>query len=316
MIISSPGKLMLFGEHAVVYNRHCLVAAINERLEISVERLSQKKLVVNFASVHHEVKIDDIDPDNFHDLFKFVEATVFNFYHCHRIHNGVAIKVEKHFSCDYGFGSSAAITASVAKGLYELFEIPYNDKNIFDLGYKSILDVQKVGSGFDLAASLFGGIVFFKTAGEKIEKLDANLDFITCYTGIKTSTAKIVLELKKRIETNRGKFEKIFDQIEQIVFAAEKELMGMNDPRILGRFMNKNQKKLKAIGVSSSRIDLLLETALKNGAYGGKISGAGVGDCVIILAPPAKRDRIEKELEKAGGKILNVKIDKEGTIVK
>lgn len=317
MIISSPGKLMLFGEHAVVYDRHCLVAAINERLEISVEELSQKKLLVDFASVHHEIKIDDIKLNNLHELFKFVEAVVFNFYKQYQIQTGVKIKVLKHFSCDYGFGSSAAIVASVTEGLFELFKIRHDEKELFNLGYKSILDVQKVGSGFDLAASLFGGIQFFKTRGKEIETIDTSLDFITCYTGIKVNTAKLVLELKTRFAGKQKLFDEYLDKIEKIVLMAKRELSKVNaNQKVLGDLMNKNQKILRQIGVSSERIDLLLDVALKNGALGGKISGAGVGDCIIIFAPRAKRKIIEKELEKNGGKVLNVKIDEIGTIVK
>lgn len=316
MIISAPGKLMLFGEHAVVYNRHCLVVAINERLEISMEKIPEKKLIIDLDSVHHEIKIEDIDLNNLHEIFKFIDAIVYNFNAKFQVHEGIKIKVLKHFSSDYGFGSSAAITAAVTKGLFELFKTPHNNKKLFDLGYKSILDVQKVGSGFDLAASLFGGIEFFETGGKEIKKIDANLDFITCYTGIKASTAKIVIELKEKIKENPPKFDAYFDEIEQIVYAAKNELTGKNNPQVLGKIMNKNQDILRKIGVSSERIDLLLETAWKNGAYGGKISGAGVGDCIIILASSSKRKMIEKELEKNGGKVLKVNMDTMGTFVK
>jgi len=316
MIISSPGKLMLFGEHAVVYGRHCLVAAIDERLEISIDKIPEKKLIVDLDSVHHEIQIDDIDLSNLHEIFKFIDAVVFNFYKTHSFQEGIEIKILKHFSSDYGFGSSAAITASVAKGLFELFDVGCDEKQIFDLGYKSILDVQKVGSGFDLAASLFGGVVFFKTAGSEIEKINPDLNFITCYTGIKVNTAKIVLELKKRFAGKEKKFDDFLNAIERIVLQAQNELLKKDLSLMrIGQLMNENQKILKKLGVSSKRIDELLETAINNGAYGGKISGAGVGDCIIIIAPHDKRKTIEKSLEENGGKILTVRVDKLGTKV-
>lgn len=308
---------MLFGEHSVVYGRHCLVAAINERLEIAMKKLEEKKLIIDLDSVHHEIKIDDIDINNLHEIFKFIDAIIFNFNKKYRPASGINIKILKHFSSDYGFGSSAAITASVTKGLFELFEISGDEKEIFDLGLKSILDVQKVGSGFDLAASLLGGVVFFQTGGKEIKKINAKLDFITCYTGIKVNTAKIVLELKGRFADKQALFNNYLDEIEKIVLKAKQELSKENiDLKKIGELMNNNQKILKKIGVSSDRIDKLLDAATKNGAYGGKISGAGVGDCIIVLAPQEKRRETEKSLEKSGGKILNVKIDESGTVIK
>lgn len=308
---------MLFGEHSVVYGRHCLVAAINERLEISIEKIPEKKLIIDLDSVHHEIKIDDIDIKNLHEIFKFIDAIVFNFYNIYNQTEGIKIKILKHFSSDYGFGSSSAITASVTKGLFELFKVFRDEKEIFDLGLKSILDVQKVGSGFDLAASLFGGAVFFQTGGKEIKKINAKLDFITCYTGIKVNTAKIVLELKDRFRNDQKIFNSYLDEIEKIVLEAKQELSKENiNLKKIGELMNNNQKILKRIGVSSDRIDKLLGAAERNGAFGGKISGAGVGDCIIILSPEGKRKAIEKSLEENGGKVLNVKIDELGTVIK
>ncbi len=322
IIISSPGKLMLFGEHAVVYGRHCLVAAINERLEISLEQIPYKKLIVDLDSVHHEIIIDEINLNNLHDFFKFVESEVFNFYQKFPQKTGIKIKVLKHFSCDYGFGSSAAIVAALTKGLFELFGqnidsgFRRNDNALFNLGYKSILDVQKAGSGFDLAASLFGGLVFFQTGGKIIEKLDKNVDFMVCFTGVKANTPKIILELKQRFASKQKLLSKYFDEIDEIVIQTKNEILGKNRLEKIGEFMYKNQRILAKLGVSTPKIDMLIKTALENGAYGAKISGAGGGDCIIIAAALEKRKLVERKLIEKGGKILDVKIDERGTFIK
>ncbi len=315
IIVSSPGKLMLFGEHAVVYGRHCLVAAINERLELSLEKISEKKLIVDFCELHHEVAIDEISKENFHDLFKFVESAVFDFYQIFPQKIGVRINVLKHFSCDYGFGSSAAITSAITKGLFELFSIKHTGKQLFNLGYKSIIDVQKVGSGFDLAASLFGGLIYFQTGGKIIEKIDKNLDFLVCFTGVKANTPKIILELKQRFANRQKLLNEYFDEIDKIVTAAKNEILGENRLEKIGELMNDNQEILKKLGVSTPKINKLINIARGCGAFGAKISGAGGGDCIIIAAPVDKKQKIMQSLEKNGGKILNVRIDKKGTYI-
>lgn len=316
IIISSPGKLMLFGEHAVVYGQHCLVVAINEYLKTSLTKIPQKKLIIDFCELHHEVVIDEIDKNNFHDLFKFVESVVFNFYQKFPQKIGVKINVLRHFSCDYGFGSSAAITAAVTKGLFKLFSIKSAGRELFDLGYKSILDAQKVGSGFDLASSLFGGLIFFQTGGKKIEKIEKNVDFLVCFTGVKANTPKIILELKQRFVNRQKLLNKYFDEIDKIVIQAKNEIFGLNRLQKIGELMNKNQVILSKLGVSTPKIDLLVKTALDAGAYGAKISGAGGGDCIIIVASPENRKLVERKLRENGGKIIDVKIEQKGTFVK
>ena len=79
--------------------------------------------------------------------------------------------------------------------------------------------------------------------------------------------------------------------------------------------MNENHRILQQIKVSTPKLDELVNAAQKAGAYGAKLSGAGGGDCMIALAPPDKKEAVEKALEKAGGTILSVRTNEEGVRV-
>ena len=76
--------------------------------------------------------------------------------------------------------------------------------------------------------------------------------------------------------------------------------------------MDFNQGYLSSLGVSSSKLEAMIHASREAGAYGAKLSGAGVGDCMIAFAPPSKVNAVKKAIEKAGGKAINIKSNVEG----
>ena len=117
-----------------------------------------------------------------------------------KVGNGLQVKTESEFSSQYGFGSSSAVTAATIFALSKIFNIDLTKKEIFDLGYKTTLDVQKVGSGFDIAAAVYGGTTYFWTGGKKIEPLNVKqIPLVIGYSGIKADTPTIVKKLKIKI---------------------------------------------------------------------------------------------------------------------
>ena len=292
IIVSAPGKLMLFGEHAVVYNRPCLVAAVSSRIRVLIE-----KTFGDFKIEAPQVK--DV---------RFVEETVKVFQNKFKIGNGLAIKTKSSFSSKYGFGSSSAVTVAVLKGLSELFNLSLSKKEIFDLGYKITLSVQGLGSGFDIAAAVYGGILYFVTGGKKIKpvKIDS-FPLVVGYSGIKADTPTIVKNLKQKTKNKKQKTKitRIFNKTTQIVEKAKKELENKNWMK-LGELMNKNHILLQELEVSTPKLDEMCRQAVLAGALGAKLSGAGGGDCMIALVSEEKRRVVEKAIEKAGGEIIKV----------
>lgn len=294
--VSAPGKLMLFGEHAVVYNRPCLVTAVSARIKVSIERTSG-----DFKIEAPQVK--DV---------RFVEETVGFFQKKFKIGNGLAIKTESDFSCEYGFGSSSAVTVGILEGLRELFNLSLSKKDLFDLGYKVTLAIQGLGSGFDIAAAAFGGVLYFLTAGKVIEKLSVkSLPLVVGYSGVKADTSTLVKRVGLGFKAQRSRIEKIFNEIAQIVEEAKKELIEKNWLRV-GYLMSKNQALLQKLGVSTKKLDKMCQAAEKAGAFGAKLSGAGGGDCMIALISNEKKRAVERAIERAGGKVIKVQTCAEG----
>lgn len=317
--VSAPGKLMLFGEHAVVYNRPCLVAAVSQRLFVGVEKSSEDKILISAPEMkipNFTVSLNDLNKEQPKEV-RFVLEAVKNFFRKYNIESGLKIRTESQFSAKYGFGSSSAVTVCTIKDLSEIFETKMTEKEIFDLSYKTVLDIQGVGSGFDIAAAIYGGVIYFLTGGKKIEPLEiSNIPLMVGYTGVKASTSEIVKAVKVEMEKNPGYYEKLYDDILQIVEKAKTAMGNSNWPEV-GRLMTENQeilRKFKApsveYGVSSEIIEKLIEACQKVGAFGAKLSGAGVGDCIIALGE--NKQEIERAIKEAGGTPVSVNIDYQG----
>jgi len=201
--------------------------------------------------------------------------------------------------------------------LAELFEIKVEEKEIFDLAYKTVLDIQGVGSGFDIAAAIYGGVIYFLTGGKIIEPLTVkDIPLIVGYTGVKASTSEIVKQIKSEMEKNPEYYENLYNQIAQIVEKAKTEIENSRWPEV-GKLMSENQEILrkfktpsKEYGVSSEIIERLINACLEAGAYGAKLSGAGVGDCIIALAE--NKEKVQESINQAGGIPVSVDIDYQG----
>jgi mevalonate kinase len=262
------------------------------------------------------ISLTDLDKEQPKEV-RFVLEAVKNFFREYNIESGLKIKTESQFSAKYGFGSSSAVTVCTIKALSEIFEVKMTEKEIFDLSYKTVLDIQGVGSGFDIAAAIYGGVIYFLTGGKKIEPLVAKkIPLIVGYTGVKASTSEIVKAVKVEMEKTPEYYEKLYDDILQVVEKAKTAMENSNWPEV-GRLMNQNQeilRKFKApsveYGVSSEIIEKLISACQKSGAFGAKLSGAGVGDCVITLGE--NKEKIERAIKEAGGTPVSVDIDYQG----
>jgi len=289
---SAPGKLMLFGEHAVVYGYPCIVTTVSSRIYVEVEKSNEFK----------------VDAPQVKDL-KFVLKTVRLFCEKYKVDNKILIKTKSDFSSKLGFGSSSAVTVATIKALSLFYKIEISKKEVFDMGYKVIREIQKIGSGFDIASAIYGKTIYYVSGGQIIETLSVkDLSLVIGYSGIKADTASIVKNLEFRIHNSESEYKKIFSKIGKIVEEAKISLVN-SDWKRTGELMNQNHKLLQELGVSTEKLDNMCFSAVSAGAYGAKLSGAGGGDCMIALTPKNKIKNVESAIINAGGEIINAKIN-------
>lgn len=323
---SSPGKLMLFGEHAVLYGKPCIVTAVGQRMKATVELIDEPVLKLNAADVNiknYQKQITNLGKGDIPKGAKFVELAVKNFISKYPIKTGIKVTTKSQFNALFGFGSSSASTVCVIKALSQLTGKKLSNKQIFNLSYKTILDVQGKGSGFDVASAIYGGTIYFVKAGRVIKPLRINsLPLIIGYSGIKADTVTVVNQVLQRAKKYPKQIDNIYTAIQIIVDLARKSLLRSkklaslkSDWQTIGELMNFNQGYLVSLGVSSQKLDAMINAARDAGAYGSKLSGAGVGDCIIAIAPPSKIKAVKNAITKAQGQVINIKTNVEGVKV-
>ena len=312
---SAPGKLMLFGEHAVVYNRPCIVTAVEQRMYATIELLDLQNFELQAPDVKvtdYKKPVTDLGNGEIPKGAQFVEIAAKNFFEKYNISHGIKITTKSDFSSEFGFGSSSASTVCVIKALSEIFDTKLSNKEIFDISYKTVLEIQGKGSGFDVAAAVYGGTLYFVTGGKIIEQLQIlNIPLIVGYSGIKADTVSLINSVKEFSNQNPQLVEGVYNSIEIIVNKAKEEVVKQNWEQV-GLLMSENQKLLQSLGVSIPKIDNMILSANDAGAYGAKLSGAGGGDCIIAIAPPEKISDVKTSIEKCDAKILHVSTNAKG----
>ncbi len=314
---SAPGKLMLLGEHAVVYGHPCLVTAIDRRVWVTVKRatdglvhLSAPALGVGDWSVPMARVCTADSPRG----VRFLRAVVCCMARCHGLADGLRIETRSSLSDELGLGSSAAVTIAAVTALSEFMALELPSDILFALGLKAVQSIQGVGSGFDLAASLYGGTLQFRPLREATRNLRRcrpditplatdHLPLIVGYSGTKADTASLVRHVARRRERQPALTGEIFNSMARLVEEGRGALEAQDWER-LGQAMSLNQSLLDALGVSTPKLAQLVSVAEEAGAYGAKLSGAGGGDCMVALASDERRDEVRRAIEGAGGRVI------------
>lgn len=282
MIASAPGKIILFGEHAVVYGRHALVAAINLRCRVEVKK-SQRYLITSpLGKTGLDFKVHP-----------YISFAIRKFSELKNI-EGVEVKVDSEIPIASGLGSSAAVVVATIKALDAEFEASMSDEEIFEMAKQVEMDVQGASSGIDPFVATHGGAWIFPER----KKVDIKQKFFLINLGQK-STAKMVSSVYKLRTRYPELTDKIFDAIDLLACEAAK----LKDLEKIEELISINQSLLRAIGVSTPEIDETIAKLERQG-FKAKITGAGGGGCIYgIVKDKAPEGSLIVEVSQDGAKI-------------
>ncbi len=304
-VCSAPGKVYLFGEHAVVYGEPAVPAAIERRARVTAEPRDDD---------HVRVTADDLSLDGFTVEYTggtgdrpdvdvpaplvdaamgYVDAAVRQARAAAEAPDaGFDITVESSIPLGAGLGSSAAVVVAGIDAATRALGEPIDRRELADRAYRAEFEVQDgQASRADTFCSTMGGAV--RVEGDDCRPIDApNLPFVVGFDGGAGDTGELVAgvrELKEEYRFAADTVRSIGDVVREGESLLAEAVPGADPSRELlgelGELMNFNHGLLAALGVSARSLDAMVWAARDAGAHGAKLTGAGGGGCIVALDP-------------------------------
>ena len=295
-LAAGHGKVILMGEHAVVYGSHAIAAPIELAVESRVmDWNSGIHLSIPRWGVEHDM---EMDPER-RQSFEKPAARILE--RLGLIDRNMQIEVYPNLPRAMGLGGSAAVAVAIVRALDQRYRLGLTELEVNDLAFEGERMAHGNPSGIDNAVATFGQVLLFRRGDPPlIEPLivPQPLKIVIGMTGVESLTARMVAKVRLGWEKNRRLYDRLFDEIDQLTLRAL-EAIRAADQEHLGQLMNVCQGLLNALQVSSWEIEELIQIARDNGALGAKLTGAGGGGSMIALCED-DTDRVIKAIEDAG----------------
>jgi mevalonate kinase len=309
---SAPGKVILFGEHFVVYGVKAILCAIDKRITATSQFLDEPKIRIRSELGNAEIDLNasydlnSISTRFMKPFFYIAKETLKEFNE----NKGVEIVLKSDIPAGIGLGSSSAACVAVTASVAGLFD-KKSKEQILKRSIESERVIFEDVSGADSSVSTFGGLMSYDKKG--FEKIDFknNLSLIIANSNQVHNTREIVLKVREFKNKNEKMFAEMCKQEDELIREALQNLKE-NNLNKLGSLISENQKLLEKINVSTDNLDLLIKEASKT-SYGAKITGAGGGGCIISLVDESNAMTTLENLKKISDCFI-AKIDFDGLI--
>jgi mevalonate kinase len=296
---SAPGKLILFGEHAVVYGRPALAVPVTQvHADVDIAESTHPGIWIDAPAVDLHAELNTLSSDH------PIASVIHNFLFLWRVSPfpDLRIRVTSTIPVASGLGSGAAVTVALARALASYFNHPITNEEVNAFAYEIEKLHHGTPSGIDNTVITYASPVYF-VKGNPIETFRVGKPFTIVIgdTGIRAPTKESVGDVRKLWESDPHKWEVIFDQVAGIAQTAREAIEG-GDTERLGKLMNENHALLQEMTVSSPELDMLVAAARRAGARGAKMSGGGRGGNMIALVTPQAAEDVSKSLQEAGAR--------------
>jgi len=306
---SAPCKVILFGEHFVVYGIKAILGSIEKRVTVTTTSTQEKDITIK--SKLGEIKIptsESYEKIN-SPLIPFVflaKKFVDKFNH----KGGLEVIVDSDIPSGVGLGTSSACCVAGAASISGLFT-KYSKEEILKLAIEAEQTIFKETSGADCTVCTYGGIIEYgKKDGFRKISSESEFHLVIANSLVPHSTNKIVSKVKKFKEQNEEAFSSLCENESKLIEKVNHALAN-NDLVSLGQSMSENQRYLKQIGVSNEKLQSMIMLAEET-AYGAKITGAGDGGCIIALTDDKNLNQTIDKLRSQNNECFSVKIDSKG----
>jgi len=332
---SAPGKIILFGEHAVVYGRPALAIPVTQvQATATVSATSRTGIWIEAPEIGLASELSRLAPD--HPLAAVIKG-VFSalppsvpppiFKEDGGGSGGATIHVTSTIPVASGLGSGAAVSVAIIRALSAFLGQPLPDERVSALAYEVEKLHHGTPSGIDNTVVTYAKPVYFvkppsppgrgararaacpggqareqSRSGEvEILRVGTPFTIVIGDTGLSAPTKESVSDVRTLWEADQSRWEKVFDEVEEIVQKARR-VIETGDIPALGPLMDKNHKLLQEMTVSCPELDRLVEAARRSGALGAKLSGSGRGGNMIALVDARNAPALAEALISAGAK--------------
>lgn len=292
----SHGKIILMGEHAVVYGEPSIALPFPAVDMTATVKGTTGGLLID-CSYYQGIATDM--PEVLHSLKKAIQTALSSLG---KPNQNIRIKIESSIPPERGMGSSAAVAVAVTRAIYRYYGKELSHEKLLELVDVAERVAHGNPSGLDAVTTSGDSPVFYRK-GEPFVPFQLKMDayLIVGDTGVTGQTREAVQSIADRIEN--GEQSRTLQQIRALGDLAEKakSFLEHNKPESLGHVMGDAHELLRELGVSSSDLNRLVDAAKQAGALGAKLTGGGRGGCMIALsATKEDAEKVSAALEKAG----------------
>src|SRR3990167_7278610 len=248
--VSAPGSIMLMGEHAVLHGYAAIVCAIPHRVTITLTMREDNKIVIDSTTFGQYQT--DINKIVIKKPYQFVLTAIQRF--SKKIPCGLTLIIESDISHQMGLGSSSAVTVAIIGALKAWLDLSID---VFKASKEVVVKLQGKASGADVAASVYGGTLFYRAAPFAYEHLPYPPPLTLVYSGSKMPTPEVIAIVEANRIKNPNGFDSIFKAMENCTQRARIAIIEQ-DWQGLGKICNIAQDLMVAMGVSNPKLPLNL----------------------------------------------------------
>lgn len=275
---ASNAKIILIGEHSVVYGEPAIAMPIkNIQTRVQVEPITGP---VWIESRYYSGTILSEQANNLSGIFRLIEAC---FRRLNRPLQNVKITIDSDIPSERGMGSSASTAVAIVRGIFGYYNQPLNQTTLTQLTDISETVIHGNPSGLDVAATSSSLPIWYQKKRE-LSYFHSNLNgyLVIADSGVKGKTDEAVSRIRLKVSQNSEALQRI-KHLSSLTHNARTaiELNQIND---LGLIFDQAHQDLKYLGVSDPSVETLIKTANQNGALGSKLTGGGLGGCIIALS--------------------------------
>ena len=304
LVGTAHGKVILLGEHSVVYGTHAIAAPIPLAIQAKVHPGENGvHLLIPRWGVEEKLKKG---ADHKYSIYKSLDLIL---QELGLQAEGMKIEIFPFIPRAAGLGGSAALAVAIIRALSIYFKLNLSNEEISRLAYESEVIAHGSASGIDNTLATYGRFTLFRRGDPPFMqelRVEKPIPIVIGLSGVESLTATMVARVRKAREANPGLYNSIFEEINNLVLKSV-EALKQYDLKKLGEYMNQNQGLLNALQVSSPELEEIVAVARKNGALGAKLTGAGGGGAAIALCPE-NADKVAQAIQKAGYRTIVTQI--------